>query len=145
MKKEEKKQRNKRYIEEHGTEKLRRQREAYANNPQEKIKKSQYYNENQPTMSKASRERAQAKKNDSDANLEKYEKETSFGPEFVCICCHKGLFENQVLEFNKKRESQICQDVLEKSCQKTKNNLYPFSETGTDHVEIFQLHFVVLF
>ena len=54
MKKEVKRQRNKRYIEEHGTEKLRRQREAYANNPQEKMKKSQYYKENQPPMSKSS-------------------------------------------------------------------------------------------
>ena len=126
MKSEKKRDKNKRYRQKHGAEELRRQREVYSQNPQKKNRQSkEYYEANQSVLSKASRERAQAKKNDSDANLELYNKDISFGPEFVCDCCHKGLFENQVLEFNGMRKGQIKPDILDRSCLKPENNSYP--------------------
>lgn len=94
----------KKYREKYGrSEELMRMREEYSKNPER--------------QREASRQRAQNKKRDSSANLEQYTKETTFGPEFVCICCHKGLFENQVLEFNDKRKSQISPYIFKASCK----------------------------
>ena len=49
----------------------------------------------------------QEEKMNSDANLAKYYAEIEFGPEFICICCHASLDENQVLEFTDERKEKI--------------------------------------
>ena len=56
------------------------------------------------------------KKKDSDANLAKYFKEIEFGPEFICICCHASLDENQVLVFTDERKEKIGQNLFETCC-----------------------------
>ena len=63
--------------------------------------------ENQESISKANRERAREKKQNSDANLAMYEDEISLGPEFVCVCCNAGFFKHQVFEFTNKKKEQI--------------------------------------
>ena len=96
----------------HGTQKeLERQRAAYQANPDKR--------------KRGSRKRAQEKKNDSNANNAKYISETAFGPEFVCICCHGGYFENQVVELNEKRRNQINSELLKNSCD-PENEDFPF-------------------
>ena len=69
-------------------QKHREEKKEYDKNHKEE--KKEYYQCNREVLSKASRDRAQAKKNDSMANLKQYNKETIFGPEFVCVSCHKG-------------------------------------------------------
>ena len=67
-------------------------------------------------MRKAARKKAQALKRDSDANMAKYQKSIEFGPEFVCISCQGGFFEDQVLVFSDKRENKIGPHLLGESC-----------------------------
>ena len=62
-------------------------------------------------MNKYDKEKAERKKNDSDACLMQFEKDTQFGPEFVCVCCHAGLFEKQVLEFTDERKNKVGEDL----------------------------------
>lgn len=65
---------------------------------------------------KKAREKAREKLKDSDANLEKFKKAMEFGPEFVCVCCHRCLFEGQVNVFNKKLQAKINPKILHSSC-----------------------------
>ena len=58
------------------------------------------------------------KKKDSDANLELFFTQTEVGPEFVCICCHSSLDENEVLEFTETREEKIGPDLFKDCCVK---------------------------
>ena len=50
------------------------------------------YERNPQYRHQMSRERAQNKKSDSDTNIAKFERETEFGPKFVCSCSHEGHF-----------------------------------------------------
>jgi hypothetical protein len=113
-----------------GKEKVNeQQRQAYAKNSQKKksyyqenqetlIKKSrERYHENQETLSKKAREKAQEKKRDSDANLSKFYKDIEFGPEFICICCHANLFEKEVHEFTDEKENSIAKKLYDDSCE----------------------------
>ena len=93
----------------------KRRKEAY-NREKEKKRKSLYYSTNQDKIREKYRNKARAKKADSDENLSKYRQDTRFGPEFVCICCHEGLFENQVLIFSKSREKKLGQELIKDSC-----------------------------
>ena len=52
---------------------------------------------------------------DSDANLARYYEEIEFGPEFVCVCCHASLDENQVLsslKIGKKKLAMLCLKIV---------------------------------
>ena len=87
-----------------------------------------HYRKHQENKQEYARERARAKKGDSNSNLSKYHKETKFGPEFICICCHEGLFENQVLIFSKLREKKLGKKLIESACI-IKNGFYdPFKK-----------------
>ena len=56
------------------------------------------------------------KKKDSDANLTLYHQDIEYGPEFVCISCHSGLFENEVLELTDQRRQKIDPKLFDKCC-----------------------------
>ena len=96
---------------------LKKQQEKYSTNPAVKIRKRSYYQKNKAHLSKVAREKARKKKADSDANMAKYEKSIRFGPEFVCICCHRCMFEDQVFVFTEKRKEKIGADLLKSSCK----------------------------
>ena len=87
----------------------------------DKDTRKQYYEENRESLSKASRERAQSKRNDSNCNKAAFERDTEFGPEFICICCHGAYFEKDVYELTEKRRNAIKQDVLKKWCEENDN------------------------
>ena len=69
---------------------------------------------------KVMREAHQEKKMDSDANLARFYAEIEFGPEFICICCHASLDENQVLEFTEERKEKIGPTLFRDCCDKRK-------------------------
>ena len=62
----------------------------------------------------------QKEKMNSDANLAKFYAEIEFGPEFICICCHASLDENQVLEFTEERKEKIGPTLFRDCCDKRK-------------------------
>ena len=62
-------------------------------------------------------------KKDSDANLKKFYQETEFGPEFICVCCHAMLDENQTLELTDERKRRIGKALL-KDCCEIRNDFY---------------------
>ena len=74
------------------------QRRRHANNP--KLRRN------------ANRESYARKKRDSDANLAQFHKDDQFGPEFICVCCHEGLFERQVHHFTDERKDKIGKDLI---------------------------------
>ena len=81
---------------------------AHDKNPEKKKNRSKkYYEQNREILTKKAREKAREKLKDSDANLEKFKKAMEFGPEFVCVCCHRCLFEGQVFVFDKKLQAKI--------------------------------------
>ena len=90
---------------------------AHDKNPEKKKNRSKkYYEQNREILSKKAREKAREKLKDSDANLEKFKKAMEFGPEFVCVCCHRCLFEGQVFVFDKKLQAKIDPKILHSSC-----------------------------
>ena len=95
---------------------LAKQREEYAVNPE---KKREY-----------SKNRARETKLDSNANLAKFHQDIEFGPEFICICCHAALDENEVLELDKKREEKIGPILLESCCEKREKDFNDPREKG---------------
>ena len=80
----------------------RQQRQDYHEG--NKGKKQVYYQQNRESLKKISRERAQSKRNDSNANQAVFENDIKFGPEFICICCHGGFFEKEVYDLTEKKE-----------------------------------------
>ena len=88
------------------------------NRSKEKRKKSNEasYKKNEEVLRKTNREYAQNKRADSDVNLANFKKETEFGPEFICVCCHGSLFEKEVYDFNEKRRSLFTKNFLEDTC-----------------------------
>jgi hypothetical protein len=82
--------------------------------------KKENQNNNQNNMNKAARKAYQKEKMDSDANLARYYAEIEFGPEFICICCHASLDENQVLEFTEERKEKIVPTLFKDCCDKRK-------------------------
>ena len=99
-------------------ETLTRKRKNYTSNPTAKRKKArQHYQNNKDKLRKEARDKARAKKYDSDANMAKYEKSIEFGPEFVCVCCHGGFFEDQMLSLTDKRKIKIGSELIDKSCE----------------------------
>jgi hypothetical protein len=82
--------------------------------------KKENQNNNQNNMNKAARKAYQKEKMDSDANLARYYAEIEFGPEFICICCHASLDENQVLEFTEERKEKIGPTLFKDCCDKRK-------------------------
>ena len=97
---------------------LKRKREKYAKNPKPKRKQArQHYQNNKVKMREMARDKARALKYDSETYMAKYVKSIEFGPEFVCICCHGGFFEDQVLAFNEKRKNKIGSELNKRSCE----------------------------
>ena len=76
-----------------------------------------YYQDNKERLRTIARERAQSKRSNSDSNLQQFEKDTEFGPEFICVCRHAGLFENQVVEFTDERKNKIGEELLKLTCE----------------------------
>ena len=127
MKKEKKKQGKIKLRQKYGREsrekELKKMREKYANNSENK---KAYYQKNREKLRKNAKDKAVSLRNDSNANMEKYNNSLEFGPEFACICCHGGFFEDQVWVLTSKRETKIGPDLMEKSCDKDeiKTNWY---------------------
>ena len=89
----------------------------------------------------AARERVHNKKLNSDANLLKFEEETQYGPEFVCICCHECHFEKNVFEFTDDKKKKINPDVIEKSCD-PKEDIFDPGRQGRSFVCTYCFNFM---
>ena len=71
---------------------LGKQRQSYSKGMERKDKKKKYY------------EKLSARKKDSAYNHLQYKKGIKFGPLFVCVWCHAGLFQKSVTIFTEKNE-----------------------------------------
>ena len=114
-------------------EELKKKREKHANNPKnQRAYDKAYYQKHKQKKQKNARDKAANLKKDSNANMEKYEKSKQFGPEFVCICCHGGLFEDQVLVLTEKRSNRIGPELMKKSCtvEEIEQNWYDPRDMG---------------
>ena len=101
---------------------LSRKRKNYSRNPDAKRKQTrQHYQNNKEKLRKKARDKARDKaralRYDSEANMSKYKKSIEFGPEFVCVCCHGGFFEEQVWVLTEKRVEKIGPDLMKDSCE----------------------------
>ena len=88
-----------------------------------KEKSRAYFKQNKESLSKAARERAQLRKTDSNTNQAMFEKDTEFGPKFICICCHGAYFEKDVYELTEKRRGQSSQKFLRIGVRKWMNSM----------------------
>ena len=114
IKKENNKKKVQRFRNRNGIEReLKNQRDAYANNPEKKEKKQNYYQENRESLSKEYRDKAREAKKDSSANDAKYREAIKFGPLFICVCCHSGLFKQNVKVFTETLKEKIDRTVLD--------------------------------
>ena len=84
-----------------------------------KVKKkvnSKYYEKNREKILGARKRKNMEAMKNSDSNRAKFDRAMQFGPEFVCVCCHNGRFENEVHEFVDKRQTNIKPKIIEASC-----------------------------
>ena len=95
---------------------LSKRSKSYAENPEKYRKRKKiHYKKNKEKLRKDARDKARALRYDSDANMAKYKKSIEFGPEFVCVCCHGGFFEEQVLVLTDKRKKKIGNELMGRS------------------------------
>ena len=105
----------KRYLKSRGKI-LSKRSKSYAENPEKYRKRGRkHYQKNKEKLRKDARDKARALRYDSAANMAKYEKSIEFGPEFVCVCCHGGFFEEQVLVLTDKRKKKIGNELMGRS------------------------------
>ena len=96
---------------------LASKRESYNKGTEKKDKKKQYY-----------QKVSAARKKDSAWNHLQYKKAIQFGPIFVCVCCHSGLFQRGVKIFTEKLKSKIDPKVLKSSCIFSEELMDPLDE-----------------
>ena len=73
-------------------------------------------------------EKESARKKDSTYNHLQYKKGIKFGPLFVCVCCHAGLFQKSVKIFTEKMKQSIDSKTLESSCIFSEEFMDPLEE-----------------
>ena len=119
MKKERKritKQRSRQRI---GTKKeLESQRKSYQTNSHRKNYKKKCY------------EKEKEKKYDSALNHAKFHEAIKYGPIFICVCCQKGLFKEQVKILTEKLKKNIKPEVLEDSCDFNEERMDPLRQNN---------------
>ena len=92
---------------------LSKKSKSHAENPEKYRKRNRiHYKKNKEQLRKDARDKARALRYDSAANMAKYKKSIEFGPEFVCVCCHGGFFEEQVLVLTDKRKKKIGNELI---------------------------------
>ena len=95
----------------------KRSKDAYRENPESAKQRSKdTYNENPGPKRTYEREKARAKKKDSSANDKMYNESIKYGPLFIYVCCHRGLFENSVKPFTETLKNKIKKTLLDASC-----------------------------
>ena len=94
-------------------EKVQRFREKPGNREKELEQKRKSYPGAQATKKKKYYD---TRKKDSTLNDLKYRKSIQFGPLFICVCCHAGLFKRNVKVFTKKLLNNIDPEILDSSC-----------------------------
>ena len=108
MKRKQQSEKRQRYRKKIGKEEVKEKNKEYLQRHRKKIGKEKHNERN--------RNYYQEKRDDSDANLARFYQETEFGPEFVCVSCHGGLFEKEVYEFTEARQQSIEPEILGSSC-----------------------------
>ena len=91
-------------------EKVQRFREKPGNREKELEQKRKSYPGAQATKKKKYYD---TRKKDSTLNDLKYRKSIQFGPLFICVCCHAGLFKRNVKVFTKKLLNNIDPEILQ--------------------------------
>ena len=96
----------------------KRAKDAYETNPEPAKRRSkEAYNDNPGPKRTYEREKARSKKKDSSANNQIYNESIKYGPLFVCVCCHRGLFENSVKPFTEILQNRTMTKLQIKSYQ----------------------------
>ena len=88
---------------------LESERKSYSKSTKKKNDKKKYYQE-------VTKKKLEARKYDSTFNDAEYRRSIRFGPIFVCVCCHGGLFEDNVKKDSKKLKNKIQPDILDSFC-----------------------------